>query len=195
MDLAGLALLVLAAYLIGSIPVSYLLTRWTTGVELQRVGSRNVGIANTFMHAPRWVGYVSVLADVLKVFLVLIPAQYWLVSHRHELYALLAALILGNVFPVFLRFRGGKARTITAWGLLWLAPVAAVVLLGLWGILFYGTRNSRIGVSAAMAVSPVLVFIVERSWWIFGLVLVLVLLLAMQNGEQRDDFRYAGVGR
>ncbi len=195
MDLALLAALVLVAYLVGSIPVSYILTRWTTGVELQKVGTKNVGIANTFQHAPCWVGYISVLTDVLKVFTVLLAAQYWLGLGRDELYVLLAALIIGNVFPVFLRFRGSKARTITMWGLLWLAPLATAVLLVLWGFLFFVTKNSRIGVGVALAASPLLLFIVEGSWLIFGLAMALVVLLATQNREQRDDFKYAGVGR
>ncbi len=186
--------LILVAYIVGSLPVSYYLTWWSSGIKLDQVGTKNIGIANTFRHAPRWVGYTAVFADVAKVFSVLLPAQYWWGFDRQGLYILLVALILGNVFSLFLRFQGSKARTVTSWGLLLLSPVVFMSFLFLWGLIFLLTKNSRWGMAVVLAISPVAMLVVEGSWLVVWLSVGVSLLFATQNREQRDDFKYAGVG-
>ena len=109
---AATALFVLS-YLSGSVPWAVLVTRWVRGVDLRTVGSGNPGATNASrVLGMRW-GLVILLADALKgaVPVLLLPGLFTepgTVAHAHA--AVLAALgaVLGHVFPVWLRFRGGK---------------------------------------------------------------------------------------
>jgi len=123
--------LVLAGYLLGSIPFGYLLVRLRSGGDIRAMGSGNIGATNVARSAGWAVGVATLLLDAAKGFLAV-----WLAGHfsggniRFMMYAGLAA-ILGHVFPVWLRFSGGKGVA-TALGVFlancWPAAAAAVAV-------------------------------------------------------------------
>lgn len=111
MNAAPWILTALGAYLLGSIPTGYLLMRWGKGLDIRTVGSGNIGMTNVW-RAAGWKWGLPVLGlDILKGFAavygpVLLQSESGL---REELQVLGGVcVLLGNVFPVFLGFRGGK---------------------------------------------------------------------------------------
>ena len=127
------ALLVLAAYLVGSTPTSYLAGRWTRGIDLRQHGSGNLGATNTFrVLGPKVAAPVMVL-DVLKGFL---PAAVFPLLDGEGAWgwalAYGAAAIVGHVFSVYMRFRGGKGVATAAGVFLALAPKAVLPALIVW---------------------------------------------------------------
>ena len=123
--------LVVLGYLLGSIPFGYLLVRATGGGDIRFIGSGNIGATNVARTSGWSVGVATLLLDAAKGFLAV-----WLTGHfsggniRFMMYAGLAA-ILGHIFPVWLRFTGGKGVA-TALGVFlaicWPALAAAVLL-------------------------------------------------------------------
>src|ERR1043165_278999 len=105
-----IALLVLpVAYLIGAIPFGYLLVKWKTGGDVRSSGSGNIGATNVLRTTGRAAGIVTLLLDIAKGY-----AAVWLAARytdRDPLWMSLAALAVmaGHAYPVFLKFRGGKA--------------------------------------------------------------------------------------
>jgi glycerol-3-phosphate acyltransferase PlsY len=152
---------VLASYLLGSIPFSHLITRWTAGIDLRRFGSGNLGASNTF-RAVGWKGGVAVLLlDVGKGF----TAAFFFSrlagpAVGPEAGTLLCgvAAVLGHLFSPFMRFRGGKGIATTAGAYLALAPlplaVAAAVFVAGLGL----TRIVSVGSMAGAVVLPVAVW-------------------------------------
>ena len=127
------ALLVLAAYLVGSTPTSYLAGKWTRGVDLRDHGSGNLGATNTFRVLGAKVAAPVMVLDILKGFL---PAALfplwdgeagwgWALAYG-------AAAIVGHVFSAFMRFRGGKGVATAAGVFLALAPKAVLPALLVW---------------------------------------------------------------
>ena len=151
----------LASYLVGAIPTSYLVGRLFKGIDLREHGSRNLGATNLY-RVLGWRYAVPVgLFDAAKGAIpVLLFAPQVSAS---ELFALLCGVtaVLGHVFSVFVRFRGGKGVATAAGVMLALAPAALGIALLVWLALVGLTGYVSLG-SIAAAVFPLAVLLLER---------------------------------
>jgi glycerol-3-phosphate acyltransferase PlsY len=152
----------LASYLVGAIPTSYLVGRLFKGIDLREHGSRNLGATNLY-RVLGWRYAVPVgLFDAAKGAIpVLLFAPHVSAS---ELFALLCGVtaVLGHVFSVFVRFRGGKGVATAAGVMLALAPAALGIALLVWLALVGLTGYVSLGSIAAAAVFPLAVLLLER---------------------------------
>lgn len=146
-------LLVLAAYLMGSIPTSYLVGR-LNGIDLRKHGSGNLGGTNAYRVMGAAAGVPVVLVDVCKGF---VPAQFFpawdgvALGDLALLYGL--AAIAGHVWSVFMGFRGGKGVATGAGVLVALAPTSALIGLLVWiGVVLITRYVSVASISAATLV-------------------------------------------
>ena len=158
------ALLVVAAYLLGSIPSSYIAGRLVRDIDLREHGSGNLGATNTFRVLGAKVAAPVMLFDVLKGFAPagLFPlwdgegAWGWTLAYG-------AAAILGHVFSAYMRFRGGKGVATAAGVFLALAPVAVLAAFAVWLVtLKVGRMVSLASILAAVVLVAVLAFTAER---------------------------------
>ena len=117
---------ILIGYGVGSLPLGYLVANRAKGVDLRRVGSGNVGAANVYRTAGLGAALIVVLVDVAKgASSVFFAAR--LTTGADDSVAAGVAAIIGHVYPVWLRFHGGKGVA-TACGVFWmLAPLATAV--------------------------------------------------------------------
>jgi glycerol-3-phosphate acyltransferase PlsY len=150
-----------ASYLVGAIPTSYLAGRLFRGIDLREHGSRNLGATNLY-RLLGWryaipVGLFDAAKGLVPV-LVFAPA-----AEASELFALLCGLtaVLGHVFSVFVRFRGGKGVATAAGAMLGLAPAALGVAFVVWAALVFLTGYVSLGSIAAAAVFPLAVLLLE----------------------------------
>jgi glycerol-3-phosphate acyltransferase PlsY len=158
-NLPVLWMLVAAGYVLGSIPFGYLLVRVQSGSDIRFMGSGNIGATNVARTAGWAVGVATLILDTAKGYFAV-----WLIGHfsgesiRFMTYAGLAA-ILGHIFPVWLKFSGGKGVA-TALGVFlkicWPAVGVAVIVFAL--VLIFWRYVSLASVSAAAAL-PILVYI------------------------------------
>jgi len=107
MDWLLAALLSLGAYLLGSIPYAYILVRRVRGLDIRRVGSRNVGALNTFQQVGIWGSLLVLLFDAGKGALAVL-APSWTGAPGWTVYSTAILVVVGHNWPVFLGFRGGK---------------------------------------------------------------------------------------
>jgi glycerol-3-phosphate acyltransferase PlsY len=139
-------LLVVVAYLLGSIPMGYLLVRLFRHEDIRSVGSGNIGATNVLRSGGKGLGAATFLLDVLKgcaaVWLGAAIAPYLTpVGPPRNIEALAAlAAVLGHMFPVWLRFRGGKGVA-TGFGVfLVAAPLAALAAIALFALVLLLSR-------------------------------------------------------
>jgi glycerol-3-phosphate acyltransferase PlsY len=152
------ALALVLAYLLGSIPSGYVAGR-TRGVDLRTVGSGNVGAANVFRSLGRAIGLGVLVADIAKGAAAALVAR----ALTDDPWPLLAGCIAvaGHIFPVWLRFRGGKGVATAAGVIVGLMPLVAAVLLPAWFAIVAVTRYTSVGsIVAAVAATPLA--------WLFG---------------------------
>jgi glycerol-3-phosphate acyltransferase PlsY len=134
------------SYLLGSIPSGYITGRFA-GVDVRKHGSGNIGATNVLRVLGKKYGYVVFFCDALKGFLAVrlavSVADQFGATHRYtDWFGILAALmcVLGHTFPVWLKFKGGKGVATSAGVMLGLAPIATVVAVFVWIIMFETTR-------------------------------------------------------
>src|SRR5439155_26411825 len=101
-------LLVAGGYLLGSIPVAWLVTRAVTGQDLRQLGSGNVGVMNTALSVHRWAGLIVFLAEIAKGVLAVLAAQVW-DGREVAIGRTVLATIVGTRWPIWLRGREGAA--------------------------------------------------------------------------------------
>jgi acyl phosphate:glycerol-3-phosphate acyltransferase len=150
----------LIAYFLGSIPFGVLIAKALGGPDVRSVGSGNIGAANVARTAGPVAGVLTLLLDGGKGYLAVWIAAHWAhggSSARWMISAAVAAVV-GHIFPVWLRFKGGKGVA-TMFGsfipISWFAVVAAVVV---WILVVAFWRYSSLGSMAAAAALPVLIY-------------------------------------
>ncbi len=149
----NVAIALVVAYLLGSIPSGYIAGR-IRGIDVRTVGSRNVGATNVFRTLGRRTGVAVMAADVLKGLAAVLIAQA-LTDTPWEMVAGGVA-ILGHVFPVWLRFRGGKGVAVGAGAVLGTVTLAALIAIAIWLVIVFATRYvSLASIAASVAVAPV----------------------------------------
>jgi glycerol-3-phosphate acyltransferase PlsY len=162
-------LLLLASYLIGSVPFGVLVGRRLRGVDVRRYGSGNIGFSNVLRVLGPIPAAVVLGGDVLKGALPVVAGRYLLSAWgvpESDVWLLAVALapILGHSFSVFLGFRGGRAVATTCGTLLGLCWPAAVVAIGVWMVVVGITRYISVGSIAAAAAVPIYMALGGVRW-------------------------------
>jgi len=160
--LLRLLLVVIIAYLLGSIPFGYLIVRRKIGADVRETGSGGTGATNVSRRAGKAAGVSTLLLDALKGAVAVEMARVvagpslssqWIVT------AAAIAVIVGHIFPVWLRFRGGKGVATGVGVFLMLAPIALLCA----GVLFVAivafTRYVSLGSTIAATTIPLFVWL------------------------------------
>ena len=135
--MAVLTLLILGAYLLGSVPAAYVAAKLSRGIDLREYGSGNVGVSNLLKVAPKWLAVPVVLFDLGKGVLAVWVAQLLGMGVLEQVVVGLAAII-GHNWPVFLRLSGGRGILAVLGVTLMLQPWLAIggLLLAFSGLPF-----------------------------------------------------------
>ena len=164
------ALLTTIAYLLGSIPFGYLIVRTKQGADIRETGSGGTGATNVSRQAGKSAGTLTLILDALKGAVAVLVAKtllglpiateslgplqqanYWWVT------VAAVAVIVGHMFPVWLRFRGGKGVATGVGVFLVLAPLAVVLAAILFVLIVWKTRYVSLGSMVAAMAIPVFV--------------------------------------
>ncbi len=157
--------LLLLAYLIGGIPFGYLLVRLKTGRDVRSMGSGNIGATNVLRTAGRMIGVLTLLLDILKGYFAV-----WLMGHAGGdsafwLSGAALAVMAGHAFPVFLKFRGGKAVASFLGAFLYLTPAPLLAVVAVFVIAVAATGYVSFGSVLAAGTFPLAVFLILHPVW------------------------------
>jgi glycerol-3-phosphate acyltransferase PlsY len=156
-------LAVLAGYLLGSFPSAYIADRVVKGEDIRRVGGGNVGTLNTLREVGFVAGLLVFIADAAKGALAVLVAK-WLGVGQIVVFAAGLAAVAGHIWPVFLRFKGGRGGA-TGYGIfLALALPAAAVTFGLMLLVLILTSNARLSLSLGFVAQPFLIWALGGSF-------------------------------
>ena len=188
-------LLIICAYLIGSIPTAIWISRHFFGIDIRDYGSGNAGATNTFrVLGSKWGSFVMV-ADVLKG--VLATSLYVLVPYYMQnewdrtnfMVGLGLASVLGHIFPIWADFRGGKGVATLFGMILAIQPLVAVCCVGVFLLVLYLTRFiSLSSILASVAFAVLILFIFnekEPLYRAFAIAVTLLVILTHQKNISR----------
>ena len=164
-----LAGLLVGSYLLGSIPFGYLAARFV-GIDIRQAGSGNVGATNVVRVLGKKYGYPVFALDVLKGF---VPAKISMLLapgvppqwNSPEIFGILAAIasVLGHLYPLWLKFKGGKGVATSAGALLALTPTATLVGVGIWIIVFWLSGYVSLASMVAAIVLPIVILMLRSQ--------------------------------
>ena len=154
------ALAILAAYLIGGIPFGYIIVRLKTGRDVRSLGSGNIGATNVLRTTGRAVAVITLLLDIAKGF-----CAVWLMAWASGdspvwMSAAALAVMAGHAYPIFLKFKGGKAVASFIGAFLYLTPIALLAVLILFVVIVASTRYISLGSIVAAGTFPVGVWMI-----------------------------------
>lgn len=173
-------LILIVAYLIGSIPTGYILTSLIKGIDVRNIGSGNVGATNAARALGLKHGIIVALLDVFKGFLAVSIVFFFLTEPATYLPLLTGLLaILGHDHSVFLKFSGGKGVATTFGVLLRITPLALLIIVIIWFLLSTLTRYVSVASIISSLLMPLMAFIFIDSnlgllfYSIFGLLIII----------------------
>ena len=160
-DITYIVVALIIGYLFGSFPSAYLAGRLRKGIDIRGVGSRNMGAMNVFYEVGHIEAALVTLADLGKGVAAILLVR-WLSGNPHPLsspFDLLtgltgAAAVIGHIFPVFLKFHGGKGAATAIGILIFLMPWAVPFLAAIFFIAVFITRNPTFSYSLLLIVFP-----------------------------------------
>lgn len=155
-------LAVVAAYLIGGIPFGYLLVRLKTGRDVRDMGSGNIGATNVLRTSGRGAGVATLLLDMAKGYCAVWLAA-WL-SDGSALWMSAAALgvVLGHAFPVFLKFKGGKAVASFTGAFAYLTPLPLLATAIVFAVTVAVSRHISLGSVLGALTFPLAVYLIAH---------------------------------
>lgn len=185
--------LLIAAYMVGSVPAAYLVARWRRGIDIRRYGSGNVGASNVFSTVSRrWTIPVSIFDLVKGMFMVWLAQKLGLNISQQIAIGLLT--IIGHDWSAFLGFSGGRGIFTSLGVILMFSPVLGLILL-VSACLFALFRQLPLGVSLALLVMPLLSWVLTEPLGIeqrlvvtLGLLLITIIAFLRRLTAPRTSF-------
>ncbi|PEN15042.1 acyl-phosphate glycerol 3-phosphate acyltransferase [Longibacter salinarum] len=201
----SLVVVLLLSYVVGSIPGSLWSSKLLYGIDVREHGSGNAGATNTFRVVGWQAGVVATIVDMGKGAFAAGVLPLWtpfgphptfgMATESHVIVALLCGLaaVVGHMFPIFAKFRGGKGVNTAAGILLALTPISTLLTMLVFVIVLGTTRYVSLGSILAAAAFPTIVAIrkyafgadLTMSLLIFGIIVALAIIVAHQSNIRR----------
>lgn len=180
-------ILIIAAYLLGSIPTGLLLAR-AAGVDIRNSGSGNIGATNVYRTLGRSVGVMTLAGDCLKGLLPVLLAKY---LHMADIWiaAIGLAAFLGHVYTIFLGFKGGKGVATALGVFVGVAPLAVCGALFVFVAVVWWWRYISLGSITAAAAMPVFVFLVKPQPALILMTFAVAILVIWKHRENIQRLR------
>jgi glycerol-3-phosphate acyltransferase PlsY len=171
---------IVIGYLLGSIPTAYIVSRWRKGVDIRKVGSRNMGAANVMRQIGAHEGVLVGIVDLAKGAGAILIARALNLSQPWVFGVGFAALV-GHNFPVFAGFRGGRGSATIIGIFLVLSPEATLITLALVAIPFFTTRKFMASLLIGFGLLPLFIWLLEGSLLLVRYALLVDLFMLVRN--------------
>ena len=136
----------IASYLMGSVPFGLILTKIFLNKDIREIGSGNIGATNALRTGNKLIGYTTLVLDITKA---IIPVIYVKINYPDLIYIASLCAFLGHVFPVWLKFKGGKGVATYVGILFSINIILGLIFVVSWGVVFllfrYSSLSSIIG--------------------------------------------------
>jgi acyl phosphate:glycerol-3-phosphate acyltransferase len=175
-----LAVTAVLAYLLGSIPFGIVITRAMGLGDLRQIGSGNIGATNVLRTGNKGAALATLVLDAAKGGIAVLIARWLLAEDAAQLAGLSA--FLGHLFPVWLRFRGGKGVATFLGILIALSWPVGLAACGTWLVAALVTRTSSVAALASAGTTSLWLFVLDEGRMLF-LVVILTILVYIRHAE------------
>ncbi len=175
-----LILVITISYLMGSVPFGLILTKIFLNKDIRDIGSVNIGATNVLRTGNKVIGYLTLLLDVLKA---VIPVLYIKFNFPDLIYVSSLSVFIGHVFPLWLKFKGGKGVATYVGIIFSINYILGFVFVASWLIIFFILRYSSLGSMLATFIIPVFNFLNPsfENEYFFIIMFILILFTHREN--------------
>ncbi len=175
-----LILITTISYLMGSIPFGLILTKIFLKKDIRNVGSGNIGATNVLRAGNKVIGYSTLILDVSKA---VIPVLYIKIIYPELVFVSSLSVFIGHVFPIWLKFKGGKGVATYVGILFCLNFMLGLVFIFSWLIIFFISKYSSLGSILSSLIIPVFIFLNSNyeNEYFFIIMFVLILYTHREN--------------
>jgi len=168
-----ITLIIIFSYLLGSIPFGFLLTKFFLKKDIRKIGSGNIGATNALRTGNKSIGYSTLILDILKAIL---PLIFIKIYYNEHLYISSLCIFLGHVFPIWLKFKGGKGVA-TYVGILCCINLYLGICFGIiWLIVFFIFKYSSLSSLVSSLSIPIINFFHLKNDVVFFFIIMFVLI-------------------
>ena len=178
-----LFLILFISYLIGSIPFGFILTKIFLKKDIREIGSGNIGATNALRTGNKLIGYSTLILDISKAVILLLIIKF---NFSEYLFTSSIAVFLGHVFPIWLKFKGGKGVA-TYVGILFCVNIyLAVIFIFVWFVVFIMSKYSSLASMVASLLVPLSsYFFIDNINYYFYIIFFLLILITHRENIKR----------
>ena len=180
----------LVSYLFGSIPFGYLFTKILLKKDIRNVGSGNIGATNVLRTGNKSLGYLTLVLDIAKA---VVPVIFIKLNYPDLVYISALCAFLGHLFPIWLKFKGGKGVATLVGILLSINIYYAIVFGTVWILTFLISKYSSLSSLFASISIPIYLLIIDKGNIIFFIIMFVLIFYTHRenikrliNKEERD---------
>ena len=170
----------IASYLMGSIPFGLILTKIFLNKDIRDIGSGNIGATNALRTGNKLIGYSTLILDIAKA---IIPVIFVKINYPELIYVASLCAFLGHVFPIWLKFKGGKGVATYVGILFSINLLLGIIFTASWGIIFLIFRYSSLSSIIGSISIPIYILITDQisNAIFFGIMFVLIFFTHREN--------------
>ena len=170
------------SYFLGSIPFGLILTKLFLQKDIREIGSGNIGATNVLRSGNKLMGYLTLVLDILKA---IIPVIYIKFNHPELIYISSLSVFLGHVFPLWLKFKGGKGVATYVGILFSINLIYGFIFCISWLLTFFLSKYSSLSSLIASLIVPVYLFFVNEEQIIFYIILFVLIFYTHRENIKR----------
>jgi len=170
----------IASYLMGSIPFGLILTKIFLNKDIRDIGSGNIGATNALRTGNKLIGYSTLILDIAKA---IIPVIFVKINYPELIYVASLCAFLGHVFPIWLKFKGGKGVATYVGILFSINFLLGIIFVTSWGIIFLIFRYSSLSSIIGSISIPIYILIADQisNAIFFSIMFVLIFYTHREN--------------
>jgi len=167
------------SYLIGSVPFGFILTKVFLKKDIRDIGSGNIGATNALRVGNKSLGYGTLFLDIVKA---IIPVTYIKLNYPDYVFISSLCVFLGHIFPIWLKFKGGKGVATYVGILFSINLTISFVFIGVWFFTFLISKYSSLSsLSASLSIPIYLFFFTSQNLVFFSIMFILILYSHREN--------------
>ena len=178
----NLIIVAVYSYLLGSIPFGLVLTKIFLKKDIREIGSGNIGATNALRTGNKFLGYSTLLLDILKAVL---PIIYVKLNYPEFIYICSLSVFLGHVFPIWLKFKGGKGVATYVGMLIILNYFLGIVFGIVWVITYLISKYSSLGSILGSLSVPIFIFFYSNDNIMFYFIMFILIFYTHRENVKR----------
>ena len=175
-------IVIVISYFLGSIPFGLILTKLFLKKDIREIGSGNIGATNVLRSGNKLIGYLTLVLDILKA---VIPVIFIRINHPELIYISSLSVFLGHVFPLWLKFKGGKGVATYVGILFSINFIYGFVFCISWLFIFFLSKYSSLSSLIASFLVPIFLFFVNGEQIIFYVILFVLIFYTHRKNIKR----------